>query len=732
MLPGIAPPATPVSPKKHKDWLLFDGTPYPLGAHYDGCGVNFSLYSAHAEAVELCLFDNVKSRREARRIQVERCTNHIWHVYVEGLKPGQLYGYRVHGPYDPERGLRFNSRKVLLDPYAKAVARQVKHHDTLYAYKMGGTRQDLASDNRDNASHAPLGVVVENAFSWGDDLSPRIPMEETVVCETHVRGATMLNPDVPEALRGTYAGLAHPAMLDYFRRLGVTTVELLPVHAFMDEPHLNQHGLTNYWGYNTLSYFAPYAGYASSATEAVQEFKSMVRAFHKAGLEVILDVVYNHTCEGNHMGPTLSWKGIDNTTYYRTVPDAQRFYMDFTGCGNTIDGTSPPALTMILDSLRYWVTEMRVDGFRFDLTSALAREHYDFSQRAAFFQAIRQDPVLQQTKCFAEPWDVGMGGYQVGNYPTGWSEWNGRYRDNVRAFWNQQHTTLNQLATRLAGSSDLFQHNGRHPYNSLNFITCHDGFTLEDLVSYNQKHNEANCEDNRDGTNDNRSYNGGFEGPTIDPLKRAERQRRKRNLMATLLFSIGTPMLLFGDEQNNTQKGNNNTYCQDNPLGWVEWKPTEEGQQFQAFITHCMALRKQFSVFHRHSFFTGDSSSLEGVADLTWWHRSGRLMSVEDWHNPDLRTIGMLMDGQASHAQTSRAISLGGPDRNHSSILLLVNDEATDQSFYLPSHRQQDVPWRVLMDTATPTGVPREADQVWQPHSLFPVEAKSMVLLAHG
>jgi isoamylase len=705
------------------------GKPLPLGAHYDGCGVNFALYSAGAEAVELCLFDTPKARRESIRIPLEHKTNHTWHVYIEGLSPGQLYGYRVQGAYNPEFGQRFNARKVLLDPYAKSVVRHVKHHDTLYGYKLGNPRQDLAMDNRDNAAQAPLAMVVEKAFTWGDDVSPNIPMERTVVLECHVRGCTMQNPDVPPELRGTYAGMAHPAMIDYFKSLGVTTIELLPVHAFMDEPHLAQHGLQNYWGYNTMSYFAPHPAYATSPQQAVQEFKSMVRALHKANLEVVLDVVYNHTCEGNHMGPTISWKGIDNANYYRTVPDSTRFYMDFTGCGNTIDTTSPPALTMILDSLRYWVTEMHVDGFRFDLTSALAREHYDFSQRSAFFQAIHQDPILQNVKCFAEPWDVGMGGYQVGNYPTGWSEWNGRYRDIVRAFWNQQHTTLNQLATRLAGSSDLFQHNGRHPYNSLNFVTCHDGFTLEDLVSYNYKHNEANCEENRDGTNDNRSYNGGVEGTSTDPAILAERQRRKRNIIATLLFSIGTPMLLMGDERNNTQHGNNNTYCQDNPIGWVDWKESPTSLEFREFVTHCLNARRLLSAFQRRTFFTGNSNTPDGVADLTWWHRAGRMMSVDDWHSSELRSIAMLIDGKPESAYTTDEASAL---QNDSGVLLLINDEGTDQQFYLPALRHDETPWKVWVDTATPTGESRFEQQSWLPHTLFPVEAKSVVLLVHG
>jgi len=714
--------------KRYGELVTQVGTHAPLGASYDGCGVNFSLYSANATAVELCLFNNAKSRRESIRLPLTHKTNHIWHIYIEGLQPGQLYGYRVHGAYDPERGQRFNPRKLLLDPYAKAVARQVKHSDTLSGYKIGHSKQDFAMDTRDSAAFAPLGVVVDDAFSWGDDLAPNVPMQDTIVYEAHVKGTTILNESLPEAVRGTYAGLGSDTMIQYFKTLGITSVELLPVHTFIDEPHLRGHNLINFWGYNTLNYFSPHPAYSNSPTPegVVREFKSMVRSLHKAGLEVILDVVYNHTCEGNHMGPTLSWKGIDNVNYYRTVPDTPRFYMDFTGCGNTVDSTSPHALGMILDSLRYWVTEMHVDGFRFDLTSALAREHFDYSTRHAFFQAIHQDPALKHTKLFAEPWDCGIGGYQVGNYPLGWCEWNGRYRDTIRAFWNQQHATLNQLATRLAGSSDLFQHNGRHPYNSLNFVTCHDGFSLEDLVSYNGKHNDANGEENRDGTNDNRSYNGGEEGQTGSAVIRAERQRRKRNMMATLMFSVGTPMLLSGDELSKTQQGNNNTYCQDNELSWLNWNMNQhpEKSDFHSFIKHAIATRKSLHVLHRKTFFSGEPDIHSGIPDVTWWHAKGAPFSVEDWHNHALRCIGMLLDGQAN---------TGVERLNHNdvaqSVLILINDQAEDVQFYLPSHHDQSVSWQVLVDTASNTGQCRFDQDRWSPHSLFPLEGKSVVVL---
>jgi glycogen operon protein len=717
-----------IPPKKRYGELVTQkGRAYPLGATFDGCGVNFALYSAHATKVEVCFFDGIKARRESLRIPLLQKTNHVWHVYVEGLQAGQLYGFRVHGAYDPDHGLRFNPRKLLLDPYAKAVARSVKHVDSLYGYKIGHSKQDYALDNRDSAPYAPLGVVVDEAFSWGDDVHPNIPMEDTIVLETHVKGATMLNPALPASFRGTYAGLGSDAMIQYYKQLGITTLELLPVHAFIDEPHLKDLNLSNTWGYNTLNYFSPHPAYAMTKDPhaVVREFKSMVRSLHKAGLEVILDVVYNHTCEGNHMGATLSWKGIDNLSYYRVVPEAARYYMDFTGCGNTLDATNPPALAMMLDSLRYWVQDMHVDGFRFDLTSALAREHFDFSTRSAFFQAIQQDPILKKVKLFAEPWDTGIGGYQVGNFPLGWSEWNGRYRDTVRAFWNQQHATLNQLATRLAGSSDLFQHNGRHPYNSLNFVTCHDGFSLEDLVSYNDKHNDANGENNRDGTNDNRSYNGGVEGKTENPTLRAERQRRKRNLMTTLLFSVGTPMLLAGDELNRTQGGNNNTYCQDNEITWLNWdfENDPEKRDFFTFTAKAIAIRQSLAAFKRRTFFTGTPSPKSGIPDVTWWQSSGKPMSVEDCHNPTLRSMGLLIDGVANRKFCDDT------EADFSSVLILINDQVTDESFYLPIHRSDKTPWTILLDTASPQGNPRSQQLNYLPCTLFPLEAKSMVVL---
>jgi isoamylase len=712
------------------------GNPYPLGATWDGCGVNFALYSKHATGVDLCLFENAKARKEFATIPLTQCTHHVWHAYLPQVRPGQLYGYRVHGAYNPEAGHRFNPRKLLLDPYAKAVSRRVRNTDALFGYKVASPKQDLQLDGRDSAPYAPLSVVIDPAFTWGDDKRPQTPQHQLVVYEAHVKGLTYLHPDVPQKLRGTYAGVAHPAVIAHLKQLGVTSLELLPIQYCVDEGHLQERQLTNYWGYNTLGYFAPDGRYASTEDpiEQVREFKTMVRALHQAGIEVILDVVYNHTAEGNHLGPTLCFKGIDNLSYYRTVPDAKRFYMDFTGCGNTMDTTNPATLRLIIDSLRYWVEEMHIDGFRFDLTSALAREQFDFSWHSSFFDVIQQDPVLCQVKLFAEPWDTGMGGYQVGNYPPPWSEWNGQYRDTVRSFWNQQSVTLNQLATRLAGSSDLFEHNGRHPYNSLNYITCHDGFTLHDLVSYNQKHNEANGEENRDGTTDNRSNNGGAEGLTADVAIVANRAQRKRNLMATLCFSVGVPMLLGGDELSRTQHGNNNTYCHDNELNWLNWDLTDcpDKQAFLAFTQRVLTLRQQHPTLQRQQFLQGKVPSplcltevAEGVADGVWWNFKGSPMTLDDWHNPQLGCMGLLLDGLATGQLTPTGGAVVGE-----SVLLLINNQPTEVPFYLPAHRSGQQPWQLVLDTATADGAPSRFNQpLWMPHTVLPLLPHSVVLL---
>jgi isoamylase len=707
---------------------LLPGQPYPLGATWDGAGVNIAVFSQHAEAVELCLFEGVRARREVLRIALPQKTQHVWHGYFPELRPGQLYGFRVYGPYRPEDGHRFNPKKVLLDPYAKAVARTVRWYDSMFGYRLSNPKQDLMADTRDNAPYAPLGVVIEPAFSWGDDKRPNIPLNETVLYEAHLKGLTALHPKVPARLRGTYAGLACEPVIKHLKQLGITSVELLPVHASVDEGHLAKHGLNNYWGYNTLGYFAPEPGYSASSEpqEQVNEFKTMVRTLHAHGLEVILDVVYNHTCEGNHLGPMVSFKGLDNLAYYRLVSGNARYYMDFTGCGNTLDLTHPNVLQLVMDSLRYWVTEMHIDGFRFDLTSSLGREHYDFDPRGSFFDAIHQDPVLSQVKLLAEPWDVGVGGYQVGNYPVRWCEWNGPYRDTIREFWNLQTATLSTLATRLSGSSDMFQHNGRSPHQSINFVTCHDGFTLADLVSYNQKHNEANGEDNRDGSNDNRSWNCGVEGSSTDPAILALRARQKRNMLATLLLSLGVPMLSHGDELSQSKQGNNNTYCQDNELSWLNWHSHEDPDKapFLAFTQRLIALRKQEAVFKRASFFRGEPSQVSGIHDILWFSPDGHDMTVQDWHNPNLRTVGMVLEGSGLDTLGPEGTWLSG-----NSLLVLINGKPETIPFLLPSHREQGE-WEVLLTTTTPTGEPATGEKTLLPAGAsYLLEARSVVVL---
>jgi isoamylase len=624
------------------------GQPYPLGATWDGHGVNFSLFSEHAQKVELCLFDSVDPDGEAHRIRLIEQTDLVWHTYVPGIRPGQLYGYRVHGTYDPEHGHRFNPAKLLLDPYAKAIARPLAWDDTLFGYTIGAEGSDLVRDDRDSAPFAPLAAVPDVAFEWGDDRTPRTPWHETVIYEAHVKGFTACHPDVPLNLRGTYAALGTSPVIDHLKRLGVTAIELMPVHFFCPERHLVERGLTNYWGYNTLGFFAPDPRYAAhrGVSACLHEFKSMVRALHAAGIEVILDVVYNHTAEGNHLGATLSLRGIDNLAYYRLQPAEQRFYTDFTGCGNTLNMTHPHVLRLVMDSLRYWALEMHVDGFRFDLASALARELYEVNKLGAFFDIIHQDPVLSQLKLIAEPWDLGEGGYQVGNFPVRWTEWNGRYRDCVRRFWRGDGGTVGELATRLAGSADLYEQTGRRPYASINFVTSHDGFTLQDLVTYEQKHNEANGEDNRDGDNHNLSWNCGVEGPTDDPAIQALRDREKRNVMATLFLSQGVPMLSGGDELGRTQHGNNNAYCQDNEISWTDWTPTDSRQAFLDFTCRASRLMHEHVVLRRRRFFQGRPIRGAEVKDIMWLAPSGEEMTEAEW-NSSGHCLGVRLAGDA-------------------------------------------------------------------------------------
>jgi glycogen operon protein len=677
---------------------VFPGAPYPLGATWDGLGVNFALYSEHATRVELCLFDSTEPGPEAVRIDLAEQTDMVWHAYLPDLKPGQLYGYRVHGPYDPALGFRFNPSKVVLDPYAKAIGRPVRWHDSLFGFQVDSPQADLSRDLRDSAAWAPLAAVIDPAFTWGDDRSPRTPWHHTVIYELHVKGLTKRHPAVPEPLRGTYAALTLQPVIDHLLRLGVTAVELMPVHHHAYDRHLVERGLSNYWGYNTLSYFAPDLRYSDSfqPLESVREFKMMVRALHAAGIEVILDVVYNHTAEGNHLGPTLSMRGVDNTSYYRLMPDNPRLYLDFTGTGNTLNMQSPRVLQLIMDSLRYWVTEMHVDGFRFDLASTLARELYEVDRLGAFFDVIHQDPVISQVKLIAEPWDLGEGGYQVGNFPVLWTEWNGKYRDTVRRFWRGDKGVVSEFATRVAGSSDLYGHSGRRPYSSINFVTCHDGFTLQDLVSYNQKHNEANLEDNRDGENNNLSWNCGVEGPTDDPVIRELRARQQRNLLATLLVSQGVPMISEGDEMGRTQLGNNNAYCQDSELTWLDWRLDDAREALLAFTRYLVRLRESQPALRRRRFLRG--IQVDGMKDVTWLAADGQEMTPELWSAPDLRWLGMLLNGGAADDVDEAGRPITGD-----TLLVLFNAHERDVPFALARAPGADG-WECLIDTreATP------------------------------
>jgi len=675
---------------------IWPGRPYPLGATWDGEGVNFALFSENATAVELCLFDEPDASQDTHRIQVEECTDYVWHVYLPEVRPGQHYGYRVHGPYEPEAGHRFNPAKLLLDPYAKAIAGTIHWSDALFGYRIGDPKADLSLDGQDSAGLIPKCVVVDPAFTWGGDQLLRTAWDRTVIYETHVKGLTARHPDIPKNLRGTYAGLAMPAVIEHLQNVGITAVELLPVHHFIRDKHLVDRGLTNYWGYNSIGFFAPDSHYATSSARAHQvwEFKTMVKALHSAGIEIILDVVYNHTGEGNQLGPTLSFRGIDNASYYRPVPDQPRYYLDYTGCGNTLNVRHPRILQMIMDSLRYWVLEMHVDGFRFDLASALARELHDVDRLSAFFDIIHQDPVLSQVKLIAEPWDLGEGGYQVGNFPAGWAEWNGKYRDTIRRYWKGDGGQVAELAYRLSGSSDLYEGGGRRPHASVNFVTAHDGFTLHDLVSYDRKHNEANGEDNRDGTDDNLSWNGGVEGPTTKPSILALRERQKRNMLATLLLSQGVPMICGGDEMGRTQRGNNNAYCQDNEISWVDWKMSKPQQTLLAFIKSLIVLRQHHPVFRRRRFFQGRRIRGAEVKDLSWLRPDGKEMTDEDWAKGYVRCLGVRLAGHAIEEKDSK-----GRPLLDDTFLILLNAHHEPRPFTLPAHKR-GVRWQPVMDTA--------------------------------
>ncbi len=655
----------------------FLGYPYPLGATWMGNGVNFALFSETAASVELCLFDNIDAMEENIRIPVTEHTDQVWHVFLPDVRPGQLYGFRVAGPYDPERGLRFNSSKLLLDPYAKAIAGEVSWADEML----------------------PKSVVIDAGFDWLDDRRPGTPLNSSVIYELHVKGFSKLWPDVPEELRGTYAGLGSAPAIDYFKKLGVTAIELLPVHAHIDDKSLVDRGLTNYWGYNTIGFFAPHAQYSSSGqmVEQVVEFKSMVRSVHAAGIEVILDVVYNHTAEGNHLGPTLCFRGIDNLAYYRLQPDKPRFYLDFTGTGNTFNLLHPRTLQLVMDSLRYWVLEMHVDGFRFDLAVSLARDHEGVNKLHAFFEIIHQDPVLSQVKLIAEPWDVGEGGYQVGNFPVLWAEWNGKYRDTVRGFWKGDEGRIGEMGYRLTGSPDLYQHNGRRPYASINFVTAHDGFTLWDLVSYNEKHNELNGDGNNDGDNNNLSWNCGVEGPTDDPQINTLRERQRRNFLTTLFLSQGVPMLSGGDERGRSQNGNNNAYCQDNEISWLDWAHNEKQNQFLELTRKLIWFRKAHPVFRRPKFFQGRRIRGSEIRDVMWFNPGGSEMSEEEWASPFVRCIGMLLSGD-----TIDVFNFEGEPIRDDTFLLLINAHYEPVPFVLPG--QEHIEWQLILDTMDPNG----------------------------
>lgn len=699
---------------------ILPGRPYPLGANWDGEGVNFTLFSENAQRVELLLFESPKAKQASAHIELKERTAYVWHVYLPGIQAGQLYAYRVYGPYEPEKGQRFSPSKLLIDPYAKAIAGDIQWNNTLFGYRVGDSRKDLSRDERDSAQFVPKSVVIDPRFDWKGDRLLNIPWSETIIYEMHVKGFTMRHPEVEEKKRGTYAGLASPRVIDYLKDLGVTAVELLPVHHHLDEKFLVGRGLSNYWGYNTIGFFAPDARYCSSGMQGqqVSEFKEMVRAFHQVGIEVILDVVYNHTAEGNHLGPTLSFRGIDNASYYRLKPDAYRYYLDFTGTGNTLNMSHPRVLQLIMDSLRYWVLDMHVDGFRFDLAAALARELQEVDRLSAFFDIIQQDPVLSQVKLIAEPWDLALGGYQVGNFPPLWVEWNGKYRDTLRRFWRGDESQVAELAYRLTGSSDLYQDDGRNPYASVNFITCHDGFTLNDLVSYAQKHNEVNEEDNGDGSDENLSWNCGVEGPSSDVQINQLRERQKRNFLASLFLSQGVPMLLGGDEIGRTQRGNNNAYCQNNEISWFNWDLDQKKLSLLQFTRNLIHLRQEHPIFRRRKFFQGRSLFGSDVKDITWFQPDGKTMTDQAWSQSYIRTIGALLSGEAIGEVDKR-----GKLIKDDTFLLLLNADHKSVPFIIPGQSKQ---WEMLL--STDNSISSDSQSPVESGIKFGLEGRSVVL----
>ncbi len=701
------------------DTKVFAGSPYPLGATYDGKGVNFSIYAENAEGVDLCFFNQTDDPAESLKIRIRERTHQVWHVYVPDIHPGQLYGYRVYGPYEPQNGHRFNPHKLLIDPYAKAIAGTLQWNDALFGYKLGSPDDDLSFSEIDSAPFIPKCVVVDNAFDWEDDKPLRIPLHKSIIYETHVKGFTELHPDIPEDIRGTYSALAHPVTIDYLKELGITAIELMPIHHFITDRHLKENDLTNYWGYNTIGFFAPDVRYAGQGIQGqqVQEFKEMVKALHKAGIEVILDVVYNHTGEGNQMGPTLSFRGIDNAAYYRLAEDP-RYYMDFTGTGNTLNARLPSVLRLIMDSLRYWIQEMHVDGFRFDLASALARELHEVDKLSSFFDVIHQDPIISQAKLIAEPWDIGEGGYQVGKFPSGWAEWNGKYRDCIRDYWIGADSMLGEFAERLTGSSDLYLDDYRKPTASINFITAHDGFTLNDLVSYNEKHNEANFEDNNDGESHNRSWNCGVEGPTDDEEINALRSRQKRNLLATLFLSQGVPMIVAGDEYGRTQQGNNNAYCQDNEISWLDWAAKDES--LLQFTKQLIAFRKEHPTFCRRKWFQGMPIKGVGLEDIAWFLPEGNEMEDSHWQHDFARSLAVFLNGQGI-----RSLSDDGTKIIDNSFYIMFNAYWEPITYKLP-HKKYSKQWVKMLDTNLDV---IEAHETYDPETEVLVQPRSIVLL---
>ena len=696
------------------------GSMYPLGASYDGAGVNFALYSQVAQKVELCLFDEHDAET---RIEMTEQNSYVWHNYIPGLQPGQRYGYRVYGPYDPMHGLRCNPNKLLLDPYAKAIEGNIDGDESLFSYWFKSPDDTSAMNDLDSAAHTMKSAVINPYFDWGNDQHPYISYHDSVIYEAHVRGMTNLNMDVPPDIRGTYAGLAYPSVIEYLKKLGVTAIELMPIHQFVNDSFLQEKGLSNYWGYNTIGFFAPHNAYSSSGErgEQVNEFKSMVKAYHHAGMEVILDVVYNHTAEGNHMGPTLSFKGIDNVSYYRLVEGDQQHYFDTTGTGNSLLMRSPHALQLITDSLRYWVTEMHVDGFRFDLAATLARQFQEVDKLSAFFDIVEQDPIISRVKLIAEPWDLGSGGYQVGGFPSSWSEWNGRYRDTVRDFWRSQPSTLPEFASRLMGSSDLYQVNGRRPVASVNFITAHDGFTMNDLVSYNEKHNEANGEGNRDGESNNRSWNCGVEGPTNIPDVNDLRQRQMRNMFATLLFSQGIPMICGGDEVARTQQGNNNAYCQDNEISWTNWHLDKGRKELLAFVSKLIHLRLDHPVLHRRRFFTGrepgDDSNM--IPQVEWFDHTGSIMDMDDWQNTHAFSMMIYLNGS-----DIPEVDWYGNRMVDNDFILIFNAHYEPIMFTLPDERYGRK-WQLVVDTHNPD----EPELSYEAGFMITAQSRSFLML---